>query len=120
MKRQVLGILMILLFLQPLALKAKAFQGEACPNNAISLQHLQSNKQESPSSALENLVLDVEDEDEFFTPENHPKSNDLILANQFNQNKIIYEVSSFNINYYNTQYKSKRNSLYILWSVFRI
>jgi hypothetical protein len=119
MNRYILGIITLLFFLQPLATKAIAFNAASFPINNISHQQLQSNNQESPHLLIENLLLDAEDEDEFFEQENN-SSEDIIVclparitySTLFSKQDAIFYI----------QDASPANSkpLYILWSVFRI
>lgn len=120
MNRYILGLITLLLFLQPLATKALAFNAASYPQNIISQQLLQSNKQESPTPIIENIVLDVEDEDEFSELENN-SCEDVVACQTpgvpFSSLCSKQAAITYNKEVLRACYKEP---LYILWSVFRI
>jgi hypothetical protein len=120
MKKFLLGILTLLLFLQPLASKALAFNTASYPKNINFHQEFQSKKQESPSPIIENLVLDAEDEDEFSELETS-SCEDTIVCQAANLSYSSLCSKQAAITYSKEVSRACYNKpLYILWSVFRI
>jgi hypothetical protein len=120
MKKQLLGILLILLFLQPLVSNALAYH--SIHNPALVSHKLNFSKGNSslPNCLMETLVLEAEDEDELFEAENATNPTVLIFSNQYKENKFFPQKLAIHFNSINTQYRSATKPLYILWSVFRI
>ena len=120
MNKKLLGIFLLLLFLQPLALKSLAFSAVTRPIYTFTHQQLQSNKQEIPDPIKETISLDVEDEDELSELENN-SSEKVIICQAANLAQASFCLTQTAISYSKAYpYACYKEPLYILWSVFRI
>ena len=111
---------MLLLFLQPLAIKALAVKVGSYTNNAYNHTQFQSNKQDNPVPTTENLFLEVEDEDEFSELENNSSESALICQSSSLPYSALF-TQQVTITYSkDVSHACYNEPLYILWSVFRI
>ena len=120
MKKYVLGILLVFVFMQPLASRALAYHNAA--NSTCILSTSSFSKENSNKSGLiaEGCILDADDEDEFSDSE--PKNNisEFVLENHIYTNRFIFSTHTFLNKTYTYVDRNASKPLYVLWSVFRI
>ena len=120
MKIKLLGVLILLLFLQSTATKAFALKSEAHPFYSIQIQHLQSHPQNNAALIFDNLALEIEDEDEFSEIENNTNQEALISSIPISSPPLLLQEQGLILNGQGPYSAYSKKSIYILWSVFRI
>ena len=120
MKKLVLGFLFVLVFLQPLASKALEFLNIHNSNLSKSVFSISKDKSPIRSLTLENIVLEVDDEDEFTVAENEPNISEWIVENHSNTHKIFEDSFSKFVRNYAIQSIFTKKPIYILCQHFLI
>lgn len=120
MKKYILGILMLLAYLQPLVVNALVFETN---NNKFHHNDQNDFSKRQPvgkNFELDAVVADFDDEDE--SPETELKhiNADEYIQRSFEIAYLNYHDTTASLKSKETQLKHSTKPIYILWSVFRI
>ncbi|MEY4279511.1 MAG: hypothetical protein RL377_1515 [Bacteroidota bacterium] len=120
MRKYLLGILLIFVFLQPVASRALVYFN--AHNISSNTEHglITKSPTQHTATPMEALATEEDDEDEQVNTETKNNECNLILENQINANLLFQtatKIASYNHSALN---RPGNQPLYILWSVFRI
>lgn len=116
MRKYILGVLMLLAYLQPLVANALVFNTNDSFFHLNSPSHFSKDLPSSKSLMVESILIDIDDDDELSEP-----SSDLCLLDNINSAAFNAQIIKSNQTIaVDSKIKHSSKPLYILWSVFRI
>ena len=120
MKKQVLGLLFILVFLQPMTSRLLEYYNTYKNNPVITAFSISKDKSSSQHITLENILIEVDDEDEFSVVENEPNILSWFIEYHSKTYKNFEDSFSKSKRYYSTQAIFTKKPIYILCQHFLI
>lgn len=120
MKKYLFGILLIFVFLQPVASRAIVYFSAHNPLSNTEHHLLTQHHTSNTSTPMEALATEEDDEDEHANTDTKNNECDWIIQNHIEATQFNPAVSKVVSYSYSAPHTSKNQPLYILWSVFRI
>lgn len=118
-RRYILGILMLMAYLQPLVVNALVFNiNEKTPSNTNN-SHITNNPPAKHAFLVESVLLDIDDDDDLLVSEKKNTESDLYKNTIFLHSSFTINKARVHFIEYPHKYPVSK-PLYILWRVFRI